>query len=165
MALVFARCGDAAQAQELVDKLNSEFPHDTIMQFYYLPSIRAAIELSGHNPQKAVEALQDATRYEMGSPSSFANLYPAYLRGEAYLRARQGQQAAAEFQKLIDHPGVVLNFVTGAVAHLQLARAQVMSGDKEAARKSYQRFLELWKNADPELPLLQAARAEYKGLN
>ena len=165
VALVLARCGEAAQAQKLVDKLDSEFPYDTIMQFYYLPSIRASIELSRHNPQKAVEALQDAMRYEMGSPSSFGSLYPAYLRGEAYLSAGQGQQAAAEFQKLIDHPGVVLNFVTGAVAHLQLARAEVMSGDREAARKSYQRFLELWKNADPELPLLQAAQAEYKRLH
>ena len=165
VALVFARSGDAVQAQNLVDKFDREFPHDTIMQFYYLPSIRAAIELSRHHPQKAVEALQDAMRYEMGTPSAFGNLYPAYLRGEAYLRARQGQQAAAEFQKLIDHPGVVLNFVTGAVAHLQLARAQVMSGDKEAGRKSYQRFLELWKNADPELAPLEAAQAEYKRLN
>gem|GEM_PF-1162583 len=165
VALVFARSGDTAQAQNLVDKFDSEFPHDTIMQFYYLPSIRAAIELSRHNPQKALEVLQDAMRYEMGSPSSFGNLYPAYLRGEAYLSARQGQQAAVEFQKLIDHPGVVLNFVTGAVAHLQLARAQVMIGDKEAARKSYQLFLELWKTADPELPLRQAAQAEYRRLN
>lgn len=165
VALVLARSGDAAQAKALVDKLDSEFPHDTIMQRYSLPSIRAAIELSRHNPQKALEDLLVAMPYELGTPSSFGNLYPAYLRGEAYLMAGQGQHAAAEFQKLIDHPGVVLNFVTGALAYLQKARAQVMSGDKEAARESYQRFLELWQHADPELPLLQAAQAEYRRLN
>ena len=164
-ALVLARSGDAVLAQALVDKLDSEFPVDTIMQRYSLPTIRAAIELLRHNPQKAVEDLQVAMPYELGTPSSFGNLYPAYLRGEAYLMAGQGQQAAAEFQKLIDHPGVVLNFVTGALAHLQKARAQAMSGDKEAARRSYQHFLEMWQNADPDLPLLQAAEADFRRLN
>ena len=166
VALVLARTGDAVQAQALVDKLDGEFPLDTILQRYSLPSIRAAIELRRHDPQKAVEDLQVAMPYELGTPSSsFGNLYPAYLRGEAYVMAGQGPQAAAEFQKLIDHPGVVLNSITGALAHLQKARAQVMSGDKKAGRKSYQRFLEMWQNADPELPLLQAAQAEYKRIN
>ena len=164
-ALVLARSGDTVLAQALVDKLDSEFPVDTIMQHYSLPTIRAAIELLRHNPQKAVEDLQVAMPYELGTPSSFGNLYPAYLRGEAYLMAGQGQQATTEFQKLIDHPGVVLNFVTGALAHLQKARAQVMSGDKEAARRSYRHFLEMWQNADPDLPLLEVAEADFRKLN
>ena len=103
------------------------------------------------------------TPYEMGG-ESFLFLYPAYVRGQAYLRAGQGQQAAAEFQKILDHPGIMLNFVTGALVHLQMARAQVLSGDKEAARKSYQVFLDLWKNADPDLTVLKTAQAEYEKL-
>ena len=168
-ALTLARAGDPAQAEKLVNKLNQEFPLDTMMQNFLLPTIRASIELDKNHPQRAIEILQAATPYELGSASfgalSLGNLYPAYVRGEAYLKAGQGQQAAAEFQKLIDHRGIVANFVTGALAHLQLGRAQAMSGDKEAARKSYQDFFTLWKDADPDIPILVQAKAEYAKLN
>lgn len=100
-----------------------------------------------------------------GVVEPFGNMYPTYVRGLAYLKASQGENAANEFQKVVDHPGLVLNFIIGALAHLQLARAQVMMGDKDAARKSYQDFLTLWKNADPDIPIYQQAKAEYAKLN
>ena len=100
----------------------------------------------------------------MNSATPDWKLLPVYLRGEAYLKAGQAKEAAAEFQKIIDHPGIVLNYVHGALAHLQLGRAQVMMGDKDAARKSYQDFLTLWKDADPDIPIYQQAKAEYAKL-
>ena len=166
-ALALARAGDAIRAQKLVDNLNREFPLNTMMQNYWLPSIRAAVELEKNEPAKAIELLKAALPYELGSTSKIAfsgYLYPAYIRGQAYLRAGQGQQAAAEFQKLLDHPGIVRNFVLGALAHLQLGRAQALMGDKEAARKSYQDFFALWKDADPDIPILHEAKAEYGNL-
>jgi eukaryotic-like serine/threonine-protein kinase len=168
-ALTLARAGDPAQAENLVNKLNQEFPLDTMVQNYLLPTIRASIELDKNHPQKAIELLQTATPYELGyaivGRLFVGSLYPAYVRGEAYLKAGQGQQAAAEFQKLIDHRGIVANFVTGSLAYLQLGRAQAMSGDKETARKSYQNFFTLWKDADPDIPILVQAKAEYAKLN
>ena len=168
-ALTLARSGDPAQAEKLANKLNREFPLDTMMQGYLLPTIRAAIELNKNHPQRAVEILQTTVPYELGFATlgviSFGNLYPAYVRGEAYLKAGQGQQAATEFQKLIKHRGIVANFVTGALAHLQLGRAQAMSGDKEAARTSYRDFFTLWKDADLDIPILAQAKAEYAKLN
>ncbi len=162
-ALTLARSGKAVQAQKLVDKLNHEFPLDTMMQGYSLPTIRAAIQLENNDPAKAIEILQVTSPYELGN-ASLKGLYPAYIRGEAYLKIGQGQQAAAEFQKILDHPGIVLNFVTGALARLQLGRAQAMMGNPQAARKSYQEFFELWKGADPDLPILKVARVEYEKL-
>jgi serine/threonine protein kinase/Flp pilus assembly protein TadD len=168
VALVLARAGDAAHAHKMADKLSQESPLNTIMQDYSLPTIRAAIEIGKNNAAQAVQILEAATPYELGTPSAgvtfLASLYPVYLRGEAYLKAGQGQAAAAEFQKLIDHPGIVNNFITGALAHLQLGRAQAMMGDKEAARKSYQDFFALWKEADPDTPIFHAAKAEYAKL-
>jgi eukaryotic-like serine/threonine-protein kinase len=105
-----------------------------------------------------------AIPFELGS-SSIGYLYPAYLRGEAYLRAGQGQQAAAEYNKVLGHPGIMLNFVTGALTHLQLARSQAMNGDYGGARKSYQDFLVVWKEADAGIPILEAAKAEYQHLH
>ncbi len=164
VALTMARAGSIAQAQKLAEKLDREFPQDTMVQNYALPVIRAAVELQKNNPNTAIESLQATLTYEMGNPDAFGYLYPAYLRGEAYLMAGQGQQAAGEFQKFLDHPGVALNFITAALARLQLARAQAMTGDKAAARKSYENFLALWKQADPGLPILKAAKAEYQRL-
>ena len=163
-ALALARAGDMAQAEKLSNELDQTLPQGTMMQYYFLPTIRASIELQKNNPAKAIELLEAAAPYELGGFGAFASLYPAYVRGEAYLKAGQGQQAAAEFQKLIDHPGIVNNFITGALAHLQLGRAQAMMGDKEAARKSYQDFFALWKDADPDIPILHAAKAEYAKL-
>jgi tetratricopeptide (TPR) repeat protein len=167
-ALALARGGDTARAQTLADDLNKRSPLDTMLNGYWLPTIRAAIALDGKHPEKAVELLQAASAYELGQPPPAAQvggtLYPVYVRGEAYLGAGQGQQAAAEFQKLIDHRGIVLNFMLGALAHLQLGRARVLSGDKESARKDYQDFFALWKDADPDIPILKQAKAEYAKL-
>jgi eukaryotic-like serine/threonine-protein kinase len=167
-ALALARAGDAAQASRLADKLDRSFPVDTIVQNYSLPTIRAAIELGKNNPRAAIDTLRVAAPYDLASaPFSGTlcpNLYPVYLRGLAYLKAGQGQQATAEFQKILDSPGLALNFVTGALAHLQLGRAQVMMGDEVAARKSYHDFLTLWKDADPDVPILKEAKAEYAKL-
>ena len=159
--LALARAGEVAQAQKLVDKLNQDFPLDTMMQNYWLPTIRAAMELQKKNPAKAIELLQTADPYELGHA---AYLYPAYVRGQAYLDAGMPQEAVTEFQKMLDHPGIAENNVTGALAHLQLGRAQVMMGDKAAARKSYQDFLTLWKDADPDIPIYRQAKAEFARL-
>ena len=171
-ALALARAGDTGRAEKLVDKLNQEFPLDTLIQNYWLPTIRSAVELGKLNPTEAIEILKAATPYELGTTSldtapgvaAFGSLYPVYLRGQAYLQTGQGQQAAAEFQNIIDHRGIVVNFLLGALAHLQLGRAQAMIGDQPAARKSYQDFFVLWKDADPDIPLLKQAKAEYAKL-
>ena len=164
LALAFARSGDRQQAQKLVEALNQEFPLSTWIQQYELATIRAAIELDNNHPERAIDILQSAVPYELASTESFTNYYPAYVRGLAYLAASQGPRAATEFQKLLDHPGVVSGFVTGALSHLQLGRAQVMMSDKAAARKSYQDFLTLWKDADPDIPIYKQAKAEYAKL-
>jgi eukaryotic-like serine/threonine-protein kinase len=165
VALALARSTDTAAGQKLSDELAKAYPADTILNFYWLPTIRAAIELNHNNVPKAIDLLQGAARYELGSPPPLGGtLYPIYLRGEAYLAAHQGQQAAAEFQKMIDHRNIVANFVLGALAHLQLGRAKAMSGDKEGARKAYEDFFALWKDADPDIPILKEAKAEYAKL-
>ena len=163
VGLALARAGQTAEAEKIADELEREFPSYTMMQRYWVPRIRAAIALERNNPQQVVAFLQIGMPYEMGN-TSFGNLYPFYLRGEAYLKAGQGRLAAAAFQKMLDHPGILMNFVTGALAHLQLARAQAMMGDKAAARKSYQNFLTLWKDADPDIPIYKQAQAEYAKL-
>jgi eukaryotic-like serine/threonine-protein kinase len=162
-ALAFARAGELDEAEKLSQQLNQDYPKDTLMQAYSLPTIRAAIELQRNNPTAAIDTLKVALPYEMGG-GSFTFLYPAYVRGEAYLKAGQGQQAAAEFQKILDHPGIMENWVTGALSHLQLGRAQAMMGDTAAARQSYQDFLTLWHDADSDVPIYQQAKAEYARL-
>ena len=164
VALILARAGDVAGAQKLADELAQEYPQDTMIQNYSLPTIRAAIELQKNNPAKAIDILTAAVPYEMGF-ASFEYFYPAYVRGNAYLKAGQAQQAAAEFQKMLDHPGIMENSVLGPLAHLQLGRAQAMAGDKGAARKSYEDVFAIWKDADPDVPVLQQARAEYAALH
>jgi tetratricopeptide (TPR) repeat protein len=165
-ALAMALAGDAAQAQNLSDDLAKRFPEDTIAQFNYLPAIRAAIALGQNSPAKAIADLQAASPYELGVPAEriLLNLYPVYVRGLAYLAAHQGAQAAAEFQKILDHPGVLQNEVILPLAHLGLARARVLAGDKPGARKGYQDFLALWQHADGGLPILQQAKSEYSKL-
>jgi tetratricopeptide (TPR) repeat protein len=162
-ALAFARAGALEEAENLSQQLRKDCPEDTLMQNYSLPTIEAAIKLRRGDPGAAVDILQAALPYEMGF-ASFEYLYPAYVRGEAYLKANNAQKAADEFQKMIDHPGIMENYITGALAHLQLGRAQAMMGDKAAARKSYQDFLTLWKEADPDIPIYQQAKAEYTKL-
>ncbi len=170
-ALTLARAGDTVQAEKLANEINQESPLAAMVQNFLLPTIRAAIELNKKNPQRAIEVLQIAAPYELGEASwselsvGIGSLYPVYLRGEAYLKLGQGQLATAEFQKVIDHRGIVANSVIGSLTYLQLGRAQAMSGDKEAARKSYQKFLTLWKDADPDIPILVQAKAECAKLN
>ena len=161
LALALARARDADVAEGVADELGKEFPVSTVMQKFHLPTIRAAIQLDRNNPRRALEILQPTAPYEMADTESFDELWPAYVRGLAYLQAGDGQHAATEFQKLLDHSGVVGPSVTGPLAHLQLGRAQVMMGDKAAARKSYQNFLTLWKDADPDIPIYRQAKAEY----
>jgi eukaryotic-like serine/threonine-protein kinase len=151
---------EIAQAEKLAAKLGQEYPMDTIVQRCSLPTIRAVISLKNNNPRRTIEMLDGATPYidECGS------LYPAYLRGQAYLRLRRGQQAAAEFQEVLDNPGMNLNNIIGALAHLQLGRAQILVGDKAAARKAYKDFLTLWKDADSDIPIFRQAKIEYAKL-
>jgi eukaryotic-like serine/threonine-protein kinase len=160
-AIVLGWAGYSTQATSLASDLDKRFREDTIAQFNYLPMIHAAVALRSSENAKAVAALAAATPYELGIGFS---LYPAYLRGEAYLRAKQGTAAAVEFQKIVDHPGVVANGLIGALAHLQLGRACALSGDLSKTRTAYQHFLTLWKDADPDIPLLKQAKAEYAKL-
>jgi eukaryotic-like serine/threonine-protein kinase len=162
-ALAFGLAGDFGQAQRLADDLSKRFPEDTIVQFTYLPSIRA---INDRDPEKAIEALAAAAPYELAGTSESVNfcMYPVYLRGNAYLAAKQGAAAAAEFQKIIDHPGRVGNELIGALAHLQLGRAYAMQGETTKARAAYNEFLTLWKDADAAIPILTQAKAEYAQL-
>ena len=165
-ALALARAGEAAKAQKLAETLDKDFPQDTIVQGYWLPSIRAANEMNRKNTAKALDVLQTDAPYELAQSQPFqvGMLYPIYLRGQAYLAARQGNEAGAEFQKIIDHRGIVLNFPLGALAHIGLGRAYVLQGNNAAARSAYQDFLTLWKDADPDIPILQQAKTEYAKL-
>ncbi len=162
-ALALAFAGDTTKAQALADDLANRFPEDTLVQFNYLPTIRAQLVLSRHDSSKALETLQAAAAYELGTPGffRFLSLYPVFVRGEAYLAGHQGNEAAAEFQKILDHRGIVLSEPIGALAHLQIGRAYAMQGDTAKARAAYQDFLTLWKDADPDIPILIAAKAEY----
>ena len=163
-ALTLARAGENARAQTMADDLHKRSPLDTVLNGYWLPTIRASIELNRRHPDKAVELLQVTSAYELGWPPQLASLYPVYVRGEAYLKTGQGQLAATEFQKLIDHRGIVNNFVLGPLAHLQLGRAKVLNGDRESARQAYGDFFTLWNDADPDIPILKQAKAEYAKL-
>jgi serine/threonine protein kinase/tetratricopeptide (TPR) repeat protein len=166
-ALAFALSGDAAQAQKLADDLARRFPQNTIVQFNYLPTVHAAIALDQHAPGKAVADLQDALPYELGAPTPMMlglNLYPVYVRGLAYLALHQGAQATAEFQKILDHPGVTGNTLVAPLAQLGLARARALSGDKPGGRKAYQDFLALWQHANSGIPILKEAKSEYAKL-
>ncbi len=165
-AIALALAGDASRATRLADDLAKRFPQDTIVQFEYLAMIRAAGALQAGKSAKAIEALAPALPYELGSPAQALtfSLYPAYLRGEAYIAAHQSSVAAAEFQKIIGHPGVVQNEPIAALAHLGLARAYALFGDPAKAKTAYQDFLALWKNAEPDLPILKQAKTEYARL-
>ena len=168
VALALAYAGDEKFAQTLTDDMGKSFPEATIVQFNYLPTLRAKIAVGRGNPSEALESLRAATPYELGrttySSYDWTGLYPVYVRGEAYLAAHQGPEAAAEFQKILDHRGIVVNSPIGALAHLGLARAYALQGDTAKARAAYQDFLTLWKDADPDIPILQQARAEYAKL-
>ncbi len=163
--LTLARAGDTPAAEKLVAELEQDYPLDTLVQTYWLPAIRAVVALERKEPNRAIELLQVGSNIELGvmvaGNESTIALCPAYLRGEAYLALRDGKRAAAEFQKFIDYPGVVENFPWGALARLGLARAYAMEGNTAKARTAYQDFLTLWKDADPDIPILKQAKAEY----
>ncbi len=161
-ALVLARANDTAAAEKLADELDEAFPLDTIVQKYWLPTIRAAIALGHKDGKQAIEVLQVASPIELGQPANLGlTLAPVYLRGEAYLTLHDGGAAAAEFQKFIDHRGLVGNFEWGALARLGLARACAMQGDSVRAKAAYQEFLTLWKDADSDVPILKQAKAKF----
>jgi DNA-binding winged helix-turn-helix (wHTH) protein/tetratricopeptide (TPR) repeat protein len=169
-AFALALSGDSSQAQALANDLERRFPEDTSVRFSYLPTVRALLVLNHGKPAKAIELLQVAVPHELSTPRCkihgfFGALYPVYVRGQAYLGEHQGAQAAGEFQKILDHRGTVVSDPIGALAHLQLGRAYVLSGDNTKAKIAYQDFLTLWKDADPDIPILKQAKAEYARLN
>jgi tetratricopeptide (TPR) repeat protein len=163
-ALSLARAGDATGASATAEELHRQYPLDTMVNIYSLPTARAALEIHRQRPAEAIRFLEDTVPYELASPDGPAALYPVYLRGEAYLLLREGKKAAAQFQKILDHAGLVLNFPVGALAHLGLGRARALAGDRAGARSAYQDFFVLWKDADPDIPILKEAKAEYRKL-
>jgi len=162
-ALALARAGDAERAQGIADQLEKEFPTNTILRRYWVPTIRAAIDLQRGNPAQALVTLEAASAMELAvvDPlSDLGTLYPAYLRGIAYLGTQKGDAAAGEFEKLLSHRGIVSQFPLGALAHLEVARAKAMSGDRSGAKAEYEQFLSIWNSADESIPILKQAKAE-----
>ena len=165
--LVLTRVGDLRRAQTMLDDLAAGNITNTIVQSAWVPAIRAQAEMAGQKPLRALELLDVVKPYERGQligNLSYSCMIPVYLRAEAYLGAKRGQQAAAEFQKLVDSRGVVGNCWSGALAYLGRGRAQAQSGSTNAARASYQEFFSLWKSADSDVPILKSARAEFAKL-
>jgi serine/threonine protein kinase/tetratricopeptide (TPR) repeat protein len=163
-AVALARTGETAQSRTLLEALQKSEATNTYLKVYWFPVIEASIAMAQQAPDRAVIALEPSLPYELGSPPPGIQMYPAYIRGLAYLAQKNGPAAAAEFQKFIDHPGIVQNFLLGSLAHLQLARAYVVSGDTAKAKTAYRDFLNLWKDADPDVPILKEAKAEYAKL-
>ena len=158
-ALALAHTGDRSQAGKLADQLDAEFPASALIHSYWLPAIRAEIELHGQNYSRAIELLRPTSSYELADTP--VPLAPVYVRGEAYLEARQGEAASAEFQKILDHRGLVGNSPVAALARLGMARAYSVSSETDKARSNYQGFFELWKQADADIPILRQARGEF----
>jgi tetratricopeptide (TPR) repeat protein len=169
-AFALALAGDSARAQDLANELEKRFPEDTAVRFMYAPALRAILAMNHGEPAKAVELLQIAKTYDLGGPPCgappgfFGMFYPIYIRGEAYLAAHQGSEAAVEFQKILDHRALVVSDPIGALAHLQLGRAYAITGDRAKAITAYQDFLTLWKDADSQIPIFQQAKAEFAKL-
>jgi tetratricopeptide (TPR) repeat protein len=169
VAFALALSGDSSRAEALVNDLERRFPQDTSARFSYLPAVRALLALNRGELSKAIELLQVAAPYELGAPQSsftgfFGTLYPVYVRGEAYLAAHKGVEAAVEFQKILNHRGVVVSDPVGALARLQIGRAFVLSGDEPKAKAAFEDFLALWRDADPDIPIFKQAKAEYAKL-
>jgi tetratricopeptide (TPR) repeat protein len=167
-AIALARAGDVQEAEKRAKDLEKLYPLDTLVTDYWLPVIRASGEIARNNPEKAIELLLPSAPYELASPVAWSGLggpmYPAYLRGEAYLQLRQGADATAEYQKILDHPGFMMACPLRALAQLGMARSFLMAGDPAKARSCYQKFLTLWKDADLDVPILIAAKDEYAKL-
>jgi tetratricopeptide (TPR) repeat protein len=163
-SLAVAMAGDSAKAKIMADELATRFPEDTVVQFVFLPTIHAQVAMSQNDASKAIDILRVASPYELGIPG---RLHPVYVRGQAYLAGQKGREAAIEFQKIIDNRGVVFTQYSKYIiplAHLGLARAYVLQGDTAKAKAAYQDFLTLWKDADPDVPILKEAKAEYARL-
>jgi eukaryotic-like serine/threonine-protein kinase len=159
-ALAFARAGDVAKAEALVKELEAEYGGDTMLAVYRLPIIRAAIALSMGHPERALDLLEPVRPYDLAlpSPSGMAAMYPAFLRGQAYLEIGDLRAAATEFQRVIDQPGLTLNFVLGALARLELARTYSALGELAKSKAAYAALAAIWKGADGNLPVLSSAK-------
>jgi tetratricopeptide (TPR) repeat protein len=168
-AFALALAGDFSRSEELANDLEKRFPEDTSVLFNYLPTLRGLFALGHGDPSKAIDLLQVAAPHELAVSALaflgfFGTFYPGYVRGEAYLALHRGVEAVTEFQKILAHHGLVAADPIGALAHLQLGRAYAISGDQTKATAAYQDFLTLWKDADPDIPILQQAKAEYAKL-
>jgi eukaryotic-like serine/threonine-protein kinase len=163
-ALALARSGETTQSRTIFEALQKSDPTNTYLKVYWFPVIEASIALAQQAPDRAMVALEPALPYELGGPPPGIVMYPAYIRGLAYLAQKNGPAAAAEFQKFLDHAGIVQNFLLGSLARLQLARAYAISSETAKAKTAYQYFLTLWKDADPDIPILKEAKAEYAKL-
>jgi serine/threonine protein kinase/tetratricopeptide (TPR) repeat protein len=161
VALALTRAGDVTRAQSIADELSKRFPLDTMINSFWVPTVHAAIALNNGDTARALQLLEATSDYEIAPDTYLSSIY---LRGETYLKTYQGPRAAAEFQKILDHPGVVDNFVLGSLAHLGLARAYAVSKDTGKARAAYHDFFDLWKDADPDVPILKQAKVEYAKL-
>jgi serine/threonine protein kinase len=168
-AMTYAFAGDNSKVQLLVNDFAKRFPEDTVVKFIYLPALRAQLALLRQDSARAIAELQPAAPYELGQPNNGTTismaLYPVYLRAAAFRMAKQGKQAAEEYQKILDHRGVVINGPIGALAHLGLGRAYALSGETAKAKIAYQDFLALWKDADADIPILKEAKDEYASLH
>jgi predicted Zn-dependent protease len=166
-AVALAWAGDKTRSQAITELLVERNPKDTLLQNYWVPTIRAGLLLANHRPAEAVRELNITSSYELGCVITYetAPFLPVYFRGQAFLAMDKGPEAAAEFQKYIDHPGVVRNFPLAALARLGLARAYAISGEIPKAKAAYQDFLTLWKDADSDVPILKQAKAEYAKLS
>jgi len=162
-ALTFVRAGKERRATAIVNQLDHDYPLSTNLQSYWLPSIRAAIQLNSGDAAGAIQSLQVTVPHELGASRPFVAIYPVYLRGQALLLSHQGPPAAAEFQRVLDHR-TLTTFVTPSLANLQLGRAYAISNETSKAKNAYQEFVVFWKDADPDLPILKQARAEYAKL-
>ncbi|MGC2703739.1 MAG: hypothetical protein WA361_04470, partial [Candidatus Acidiferrales bacterium] len=160
-AYAFAVAGDDARAESLAAELAKQNPANTLINGYDLPAIRATIEIGRNNPAKAIDLLQIAEQYDLANGRGMRT---TYQRAHAFLALHKSSEAAAEFQKIVDHPGVVVNAITGALAKLGLARAYALQGDQAKARVAYQDFFALWKDADSKIPILIQAKSEYAKL-
>ena len=160
-AMTLARAGDAERARKIVEQLEKSEAGNTLLKLYWLPTIQAAIDLDGGHSSQAIIDLEAAAPYDLGGPLPISGMYPVYVRGLAYLAEHNGNSAAGEFQRILDHRGIVLNLPLGALAHLQLGRAYAMAGDTAKAKAAYQDFFNVWNGADPDIPILKDAKAEF----
>ena len=165
-ALALARSGESVQSKAIMEALKKSESSNTFLKVYWFPVLEASMAIAQHAPDRAIIALEPSVPYELGNPppENAGTLHPAYLRGLAYLAENNGAAAAAEFQKFLDHPGIVQNFLFSSLAHLELGRAYAISGEQVKAKTAYQDFFTLWKDADPDIPILKQARADYAKL-